>query len=214
MLSSKINIPPLPAILNDYIIKTKEKLNQSNLKTYCRCCIEALGEELFSAKTTPEIQNEIFSLITKNNDLENLELLCKRKSIQDVPSYQSYGTASTTSSLPDSSGRKVVVRSSSYGPLDNFIVRSLSKKDKEKFYILLIRLTVACGWALQWVNKPEARELFEFLNPFLKLPDRRSLGGEILKDAVAEGDKVMEIALKEDQTGVTLTFDGWIEREK
>ncbi|CAB4481890.1 unnamed protein product [Rhizophagus irregularis] len=99
-------MPPLPAILNDYIIKTKEKLNQ-----------------------------------------KNLELLGKRKSIQDVPSYQSYGTASTTSSLPDSSGRK--------------------------------------------------------------LPDRRSLGGEILKDAVAEGDKVMEIALKEDQTGVTLTFDGW-----
>lgn len=74
---------------------------------------------------------------------------------------------------------------------------------------MLIRLTVACGWALQWVNKPEARELFEFLNPFLKLPDRRSLGGEILKDAVAEGDKAMEIALKEDQIGVTLTFDGW-----
>jgi hypothetical protein len=100
------------------------------------------------------------------------------------------------------------VRSSSYGPLDNFIVRSLSSQDKEKFYILLLRLTVSCGWALQWVNKPEARELFEFLNPFLKLPDRRSLGEEILKDAVAEGDKVMEIALKEDQTGIILTFDG------
>ncbi|CAB4419430.1 unnamed protein product [Rhizophagus irregularis] len=196
-------MPPLPAILNDYIIKTKEKLNQSNLKTYCRCCIEALGEEVGRRNCFPNKTDRI------NNDLENLELLGKRKSIQDVPSYQSYGTASTTSSLPDSSGRKVVVRSSSYGPLDNFIVRSLSKKDKEKFYILLIRLTVACGWALQWVNKPEARELFEFLNPFLKLPDRRSLGGEILKDAVAEGDKVMEIALKEDQTGVTLTFDGW-----
>ena len=95
-------MPPLPAILNDYIIKTKEKLNQSNLKTYCKCCIEVLGEEgkrtcfpnktdrivlhlkkcsYFSAKTTSEIQNEIFSLITKNNDndSENLELLGKRK---------------------------------------------------------------------------------------------------------------------------------------
>ncbi|CAB4388180.1 unnamed protein product [Rhizophagus irregularis] len=75
--------------------------------------------------------------------------------------------------------------------------------------INLISLVVSCRWALQWVNKSEARELFEFLNPFLKLPDHRSLGGEILKDAVAEGDKVMEIALKEDQTGVTLTFDEW-----
>lgn len=93
-------MPPLPEILNDYIIKTKEKLNQSNLKTYCKCCIEALGEEgkrtcfpnktdrivlhlkkctYFSAKTTPEIRNKIFSLITKNNDLEDSELLGKRK---------------------------------------------------------------------------------------------------------------------------------------
>ena len=85
---------PLPEILNDYIIKTKERLNSSNVKTYCKCCIEALGEEEggkncfpnkkdrivahlkkcshFIAKTTPEIRNEIFSLT------ENLEL-SKRK---------------------------------------------------------------------------------------------------------------------------------------
>ena len=38
-------MPLLPTILEDYIIKTKEKLNQSNLKTYCKSCIEILGEE-------------------------------------------------------------------------------------------------------------------------------------------------------------------------
>ena len=97
----------------------------------------------------------------------------------------------------------------SYGPLDNFIVRSLSNEDKKKFHILLVRLTVSCGWALHWVNKPEAKELFEFLNPFLKLPDRQTLGGDILNDAVSEGEKAMQIALKEDPVGVTLTFDGW-----
>jgi hypothetical protein len=111
-------------------------------------------------------------------------------------------TASTTSA------RKVILRSS-YGPLDNFIVRSLSNEDKKKFHILLSQLTVACGWALHWGNKPEAKELFEFLNPFLKLPDRQTLGGEILKDAVSEKEEAMEIALKEDPVGVTLTFDGW-----
>jgi len=52
--------------------------------------------------------------------------------------------------------------------------------------------------------------LFEFLNPFLKLSDCRSLNGEILKDAVSKGDKAMEIVLKEDQISITLTFDGWI----
>ena len=62
---------------------------------------------------------------------------------------------------------------------------------------------------MQWVNKPEAKELFKFLNPFLKLPDRRSFGEEILKDTVFEGDKVIEIALKKDQIGITLTFNEW-----
>jgi len=62
---------------------------------------------------------------------------------------------------------------------------------------------------LHWVNNPEARELFEFLNPFLKLSDRKTLSGEILTNAVSEGDNTMEIALKEDPVGITLTFDGW-----
>jgi len=75
---------------------------------------------------------------------------------------------------------------------------------------LLLRLTISCGWALSWVNKPEAKELFHFLNPSLKLPDRCILGGKILKEAVADSDKAMEIALREDPVGVTLAFDGWV----
>jgi hypothetical protein len=93
--------------------------------------------------------------------------------------------------------------------MDNYIVRSLSKEDIGKFYILLLQLTVSCGWALSWVNKPEAKQLFDFLNPFLKLPDRRLLGGKILKKAVENADEIMDNALKEDPVGVTLTFDGW-----
>ena len=62
---------------------------------------------------------------------------------------------------------------------------------------------------MHWVNNPEARELFEFLNPFLKLSDHKILSGEILTNAVSEGDNTMEMALKEDPVGITLTFDGW-----
>ncbi|CAB4374853.1 unnamed protein product [Rhizophagus irregularis] len=47
------------------------------------------------------------------------------------------------------------------------------------------------------VNKPEAKKLFDFLNPFLKLPDRHVLGGDILKQVVADSDKAMETAIKE-----------------
>ena len=85
--------------------------------------------------------------------------------------------------------------------MDNFIVRSLSREDLVKFYILLLRLTVSCGWVLSWVNKPEAKELFNFLNPLIKLPDRRELEGKILTKAVEKVDDAMDIALKEDSVG-------------
>ena len=98
------------------------------------------------------------------------------------------------------SSHKVIIRSS-YGPMDNFIVRSLSREDLVKFYILLLRLTVSCGWALSWVNKPEAKELFNFLNPLIKLPDRCELGEKILTKAVEKADDAMDIALKEDPVG-------------
>ena len=103
----------------------------------------------------------------------------------------------------------MIVRSSSYGTIDNYIVRSLSSSDMKKFHTLLLRLSLSCGWALHWVNKPEAEELFQFLNPHLKLPDRRLLGGRILSDAVEDSNNTMIKVLQEDPVGVTLTFDGW-----
>ena len=62
---------------------------------------------------------------------------------------------------------------------------------------------------MHWINNSEARELFEFLNPFLKLSDHKILSREILTNAVSEGDNTMKMALKEDPVGITLTFDGW-----
>lgn len=82
-------MPQLSRILDEFIIKSKEKLNQSNLKTYCKCCIEALGEEegkkacfpnktdrilqhlkkckYFLEEAMPEIKDEIFAL-SKGNE--------------------------------------------------------------------------------------------------------------------------------------------------
>lgn len=73
----------------------------------------------------------------------------------------------------------------------------------------MLRLTISCGWAFNWINKPEAHELFDFLNPLINLPDRRTLGGPILDTAVSIYDNEMYEALREDNIGTTLTFDGW-----
>ena len=97
-------------------------------------------------------------------------------------SQVSNSASTSSSSLSNTFTRKVIV----HGPLDNYIVRSLSNEDRKKFHILLIRLTVSCRWALHWVNKPEVKELFEFLKPYLKLPDCKLLGSKILKNAVSE----------------------------
>ena len=94
-------MPPLPDILNEFIIKTKEKLNSSNLKVLCKCCIEALGEEEggknffpnkkdriilhlkkcthFYAKIMPKKRNEIFLLARGNDNDELVNLLGKRR---------------------------------------------------------------------------------------------------------------------------------------
>ena len=82
---------PLPFILTQYIVRTEIKLNKSNFKTYCRPCIEELGEEEgqkkffpnkkdriiqhfkkcphFFTKTTAEERAEIFKLLENNSSL-------------------------------------------------------------------------------------------------------------------------------------------------
>ena len=92
-------MPTLSDLLNDYIVKTKERLNQSNLKTYCKCCIDALGEEEgkkthfpnktdrivqhlkkwtdFFAATIPDIRSEIFLLSSSSNN-EKQPVVSKR----------------------------------------------------------------------------------------------------------------------------------------
>ena len=84
-------MPPLSISLDQYIIKTKEKLNKCNLKVYCKACIEILGQDEgkkiffpnktdriiqhlkkcihFAEKTTPEQREEIFGL-SKDSDAQ------------------------------------------------------------------------------------------------------------------------------------------------
>ncbi|PKB99066.1 hypothetical protein RhiirA5_430339 [Rhizophagus irregularis] len=133
-------MPPLPSLLASYIIRTDIKVNKSNLKTFCKPYIEELEEKegqkiWFSNKKDRIIQHFkklYYSLL--NNIYFNSRLY--------IVSFQAF--------LASSSFHKVAVinRSSCYGPMDNYIVRSLSKEDLKKFNMLLLRLTVSCGWAL------------------------------------------------------------------
>jgi hypothetical protein len=98
---------------------------------------------------------------------------------------------------------------SSNGPMDSFIVRSLSSSDKKKFHLHLLQVTISCGFPLSWINNPEVIELFKFLNPQIKLPDRKTLSTEILSDVVKDFNTTMLEKLVLDRIGITLSFDGW-----
>ena len=51
----------------------------------------------------------------------------------------------------------------------------------------LLQVTVFCGFPfISWVNNPEVIEFFKFLNPQIKLPDRKTLSTEILSDVVKD----------------------------
>ncbi|CAB5357756.1 unnamed protein product [Rhizophagus irregularis] len=145
-------MPLLPSLLAPYIIRTDIKVNKSNLKTFCKSCIEELGEEKrqkiwfpnkkdqivqyfkkctnFFAQTNEEQRKEIFELLQTNNNnvITNI-----------IPQKRTYSTSSQTS-LASSSSHKVAVinRSSCYGLMDNYIVQSLSKEDLKKFNMLLL----------------------------------------------------------------------------
>jgi hypothetical protein len=90
-------------------------------------------------------------------------------------------------------------------------VRNITKTEIPIFHDLLVKMTVANGWAFQWVNNPSTQAFFHWLNPNLKLPDRKQLSGSILDQAVKNVDKVQRDKLNQvhEQAGITLAFDGW-----
>jgi len=85
----------------------------------------------------------------------------------------------------------------------------MSKNNISIFESLLIRATVSAGWSLQSVENKEVNELFSFINPAIKLPGRRALGGRILNNEVKSLQLQLENKIKNDPVGVTLCFDGW-----
>ncbi|CAG8774954.1 5950_t:CDS:2, partial [Rhizophagus irregularis] len=64
-------MPPLPPILTQYIVKTDVKVNKSNLKTFCKPCIDKLGEEEGHKVTNEEKRENIFACLQPNNNTQN-----------------------------------------------------------------------------------------------------------------------------------------------
>jgi len=93
--------------------------------------------------------------------------------------------------------------------LDNYIFRPLTSTQQHKLEQLLLKVTVSCGFAFQWIENDAVKCLFHWLNPMITLPTRQVLSGRILKEATDNESKELLENAKNDQFGVTLAFDGW-----
>ncbi|KAF0433251.1 hypothetical protein F8M41_005105 [Gigaspora margarita] len=174
---------PLSHLLEKHIIKSTERFSKSNIKVYCKACVEVLDENEVKKNCFPNKTDRIIQHLKKCVHFADKTLPEEKEEISALPNNK--GTSNekrpaspydiVSNSSKSSSARKVIVRSSSYGPLDNYTVRLLSQQDEEKVEILLLRLMISCGIPFHWINNPETKELFQFLNPLLKLPDRRVL---------------------------------------
>ncbi|PKY19610.1 hypothetical protein RhiirB3_384220 [Rhizophagus irregularis] len=125
----------------------------------------------------------------------------KFKSIEETGSVKSFGSfASTTSSARNFNSKNTI---------KNNLIRTSTKSEIPKFERLLLRMSVANGFAFQWIDHPATLELFEFLNPHLILPNRKALSNRILTKETENLNTLRNDKLINDKVGVVLAFDGW-----
>ena len=101
---------PLHSLLIKYIVRTEEKVNKSNLKTFCKPCIEVLGEEegrkiWFPNKTDRIVQHfkKCSHFLAKTNEEERVEIFGV---LHNTPANSNSNTNSNTSLIPSKRSRK------------------------------------------------------------------------------------------------------------
>jgi hypothetical protein len=93
--------------------------------------------------------------------------------------------------------------------INDYIGRPLHSNEEAIFNKLLLKMTISNGWSFHWTENEETVDFFRFLSPCIKLPDRKKLSNDILKNFSQDIQQAIEIAAKEDQQGVTISLDGW-----
>ncbi|CAJ0902780.1 1092_t:CDS:1, partial [Entrophospora sp. SA101] len=74
----------------------------------------------------------------------------------------------------------------------------------------LLRITVSNGLAFRWIESEEVKSLFRWLNPNIRLPNRKALSGRILNDASLKHNSWIKEQASNSEYGVTVALDGWL----
>src|SRR6266536_2803217 len=114
--------------------------------------------------------------------------------------YRKLSTSSTITHISSISNQSAIT---------NFFCRLLSPNDQMLFELLLLRLIVSNSLPFTFVENEETIAIFQFIAPGIKLPKRKAISGKVLKKSSKSlQENIIKIA-KDDQDGVTATFDGW-----
>ena len=94
-------------------------------------------------------------------------------------------------------------------PVNNYIIRQLSDKDNQHFENLILRMIVSNGLPFTFMENQETQDVFNFIMPTLKLPNRRAISDQILSKASTTLTENISQRVRADKIGVTAAFDGW-----
>ncbi|CAG8523816.1 6114_t:CDS:2, partial [Cetraspora pellucida] len=132
---------PIPDLLEQDIIKTKEKINKSNHKVYCKAYINILGDDGMEVFVLNKMDRIIAHLKKCTYFIEQTTSE-KREKVFNLSNDEQSSSYDTMFTLLQSFTQKGIVQFTSFGPLDNYSVYSFSQQDYEKFKVLLLRLTL------------------------------------------------------------------------
>ena len=118
-------------------------------------------------------------------------------------------TLATTSKANSLLTKEFIPKKKSQTSLTGYTSRSLSNKDKLHFENLILRMIVSNGLSFTFMENQETQDVFDYVAPSLKLPNRRAISDRILP---TYSEKLAEEILQHaraDKIGVTAAFDGW-----
>ncbi len=84
----------------------------------------------------------------------------------------------------------------------------MSSNDKPWFYQLLLRIIMSNGLPFTFIENEDTIAVFQFILPRIELPKWKAISEKVLNDYLQTlQENIIKIA-KNDQYGVTVTFDG------
>ncbi|CAG8821603.1 27258_t:CDS:1, partial [Racocetra persica] len=219
-----------PHQLSEYFyVIPNEWANKSNRKYICLACMEAVGRDFALQDESLKITN---TLCYCANHLKDCSYFAAKHSSKQIQNIINLATSSTSnkhvaiSQIKEDDDDSILTMSThSFNlllafnenlssskrqtVLSQYIGHPLNTSEVSKFERLVLRAIISASIAFWWIENPEVKELFHFISPYLKLPNRRSLSNRILMNTTNKVQTTIKELVCKDKIGITIAFDGW-----